>query len=121
MKVTVKITKSFKTAAKPLLKKYKSLSKDLLNLERDLLKTPRLGTPLGKDTYKIRLKITSKGKGKSGGARIISLVETTLIGFAEIVSDEEIYVNLITIFDKGNVDNISDKELKDLIQNYKND
>ena len=121
MKVTVKITKSFKTAAKPLLKKYKSLSKDLLNLEKEILATPRLGTPLGKDTYKIRLKITSKGKGKSGGARVISLVETTLVGYAEIVSDEEITVNLITIYDKGDVDNISDKELKDLIQNFKAD
>jgi len=121
VKVTVKITKSFKTAAKPLLKKYKSLSKDLLNLEKEILATPRLGTPLGKDTYKIRLKITSKGKGKSGGARVISLVETTLVGYAEIVSDEEITVNLITIYDKGDVDNISDKELKDLIQNFKAD
>ncbi|HMO61424.1 MAG TPA: addiction module toxin RelE [Ferruginibacter sp.] len=119
MKVTVKITRSFKTAAKPLLKKYQSLSKDLLNLEKDLVKTPRLGTPLGKDTYKIRLKITSKGKGKSGGARVISLVETVLIGYAQIVSDEEITVNLITIYDKADVDNISDKELKDLIQNFK--
>jgi mRNA-degrading endonuclease RelE of RelBE toxin-antitoxin system len=121
VKVTVKITKSFKTAAKPLLKKYQSLSKDLLNLEKTLVSTPRLGTPLGKEAYKIRLKVTSKGKGKSGGARVISLVETTLIGYAEAISDEEITVNLLTIFDKGDVDNISDKELKDLIQNFKTD
>jgi mRNA-degrading endonuclease RelE of RelBE toxin-antitoxin system len=121
VKVTVKITKSFKTAAKPLLKKYQSLSKDLLNLEKTLVSTPRLGTPLGKEAYKIRLKVTSKGKGKSGGARVISLVETTLIGYAEAISDEEIIVNLLTIFDKGDVDNISDKELKDLIQNFKTD
>jgi hypothetical protein len=60
------------------------------------VRTPRLGTPLGKDTFKRRLKITSKRNGKSGGARVISLVETILIGFAEIVSDEEIIVNLIT-------------------------
>lgn len=121
MKVTVKITKAFKTAVKPLLKKYQSLPKDLLNLEKELTKAPRLGTPLGKDTYKIRLKVTSKGKGKSGGARVISLVETTLIGFTEIVSDEEITVNLITIYDKSDVDNISNKELKELIQNFKMD
>jgi hypothetical protein len=76
---------------------------------------------LGKDTYKIRLKITSKGKGKSGGARVISLVETTLIGLAETISNEEVTVNLITIYDKGDVDNISDRELKDLIQNFKTD
>ena len=119
MKVTVRITKSFKAAAKPLLKKYQSLSKDLSLLEKELINTPRLGTPLGKDLYKIRLNITSKGKGKSGGARVISLLETTLIGYAEIVSEKEITVNLITIYDKGDVDTISDKELKDLIENFK--
>lgn len=119
MKVSVKITKSFKTAAKPLLKKYHSLSKDLLALERDLIITPNLGTPLGKDIYKIRLKISSKGKGKSGGARVITLLETTLLGFTEIISKEEISVNLLTIYDKSDVDNISDKELKDLIRSIK--
>ena len=119
MKVTIRITKSFKVAANPLLKKYHSLSKDLLILEKELLETPRLGAPLGHDTYKIRLKISSKGKGKRGGARVISLVKTSLIGYTEIVSDEEVTVNLITIYDKGDVANISDKELKDLIKNFK--
>jgi len=119
VKVTVNITKSFKTAAKPLLKKHHSLSKDLLNLEKELTKTPQLGTSLGHDAYKIRLKISSKGKGKSGGARVISFVETTVIGVAEKISDEEVIVNLLTIFDKGDIENISDKELKELIKNIK--
>ena len=119
MKVTVRISRSFKIAAKPLLKKYPSLSKDLLTLEKELIKNPRSGTALGHDTYKIRLKISSKGKGKSGGARIISLVEATLVGFAEIISDEEVVVNLITIYDKSEVSTISDKELKDLIKNFR--
>jgi len=120
VKVTVRITKNFNTAAKPLFKKYHSLSKDLLKLEKELILTPRLGTPLGQDTYKIRLKITSKGKGKSGGARVITLVETTLIGFIEKVSAEEVTVNLIMIYDKADVDTISDKELKDLIKAFNN-
>lgn len=119
MKVTVRITCTFKAAAKPLLKKYHSLSKDLLALEKDLLKTPTLGTPLGMNTYKIRLKISSKEKGKSGGARVISFVEATILGLAEITSEGETTVNLITIFDKADVDNISDKELKELIRNFK--
>ncbi len=119
MKVTVRVTKNFKTAAKPLLKKYHSLSGDIIKLERELIKTPRLGTPLGNETYKIHLKIASKGKGKSGGARVISLVETTIIGFAELTSNEEITVNLLSIYDKGDVDNISDKELRDLIKQFK--
>ena len=119
MKVTVRITKNFKAAAKPLLKKYPSLSNDLLKLEKELLETPRQGASLGHDAFKIRLKITSKGKGKSGGARVISLVENTLIGYAEIISDEEITVNLLSIYDKADIATISDKELKDLLKNFK--
>jgi len=92
VKVTVRITSTFKAAAKPLLKKYHSLSKDLLSLEKELLKTPRLGIPLGMNTYKIRLSISSKRKGKSGGARVISLVENTVLGIAEITSVGEITV-----------------------------
>ena len=64
MKVTIRITKNFKVEVKPLLKKYHSLSNDLLKLEKELTQKPRLGTPLGQDAYKIRLKIASKGKGK---------------------------------------------------------
>ena len=118
MKVTVRITANFKSEAKPLLKKYRSLTADLLKLENELLENPRLGTPLGQDTYKIRLKISSKNKGKSGGGRVISLVDSTLIGFTEQTSSEEITVNLLSIYDKSNVANITDKELKDLIKSF---
>ncbi len=97
MKITIRITKNFKIAAKPLFKKYHSLPTDLAKLEKQLESSPRFGTSLGHETYKIRLKITSKGKGKSGGARVISLVETTILGVAETISDEETIVNLITI------------------------
>ena len=117
MIVTVRIAKNFKTAAKPLLKKYPSLSKDLHTLELELLLNPKLGTPLGNNTYKIRLKISSKGKGKSGGARVITLIETILIG--EVNStDKDVTVNLITIYDKADTATISDKEFKELIKAF---
>jgi mRNA-degrading endonuclease RelE of RelBE toxin-antitoxin system len=115
--VVVRVTKSFIASVKPLLKKYPSLSKDLLQLERDLSGNPKQGTSLGHNAYKIRLKISSKGKGKSGGARVISLVETVLVGEVQ-QTEEEITVNLITIYDKADVGNISDKELKDLIKAF---
>ncbi len=115
MSVTIRITKSLKVAAKPLLKKYPSLSGDLLKLEKELLENPKQGTALGHNAYKIRLKISSKGKGKSGGARVISLVETILIGEVQ-QTEEEITVNLITIYDKADTATISDKELKDLVK-----
>jgi mRNA-degrading endonuclease RelE of RelBE toxin-antitoxin system len=115
--VVVRVSKSFKVAVKPLLKKYPSLSQDLLKLEKALLINPREGTPLGHGAYKIRLKIASKGKGKSGGARVISLLESTIIGEIQI-NDEVVIVNLITIYDKADTGSISDKELKDLIKDF---
>ena len=102
------------------MEKYKSLTNDLLKLEKELLVNPRLGTPLGKDAYKIRLKISSKNKGKSGGARVISLIDSTLVGFTEQTSAEELTVNLLSIYVKSEVTNITDKELKDLISSFKN-
>lgn len=63
------------------------------------------------------MKISSKGKGKIGGARVISLVETTLIGNVEI-KNEEVIVNLITIYDKADTATINDKELKELIRTF---
>lgn len=49
MKVIVRITKNFKKEAKPLLKKFTSLSTELLQLENDLMSAPRMGVPLGND------------------------------------------------------------------------
>lgn len=119
MKVTIRITNTFKKEAKPLLKKYNSLSKDLEKLHDQLLVDPYTGSSLGKSLYKIRLKISSKAKGKSGGARIITFVETDVIGFAEQISKEEIIVNLISIYDKSEVGSLSDKELRELINTLK--
>jgi mRNA-degrading endonuclease RelE of RelBE toxin-antitoxin system len=116
VKVTVRLTQSFKKAVKPLLKKYKSLLKDLEILEGELMHNPRLGKPLGKGAYKIRLKISSKGKGKSGGARVISLVENELVAIPERIAYEEFEVHLLTIYDKTNTENISENELNDLIK-----
>ena len=120
MNATVQVSRSFKAAVKPLLKKYPSLSQDLLQLEKVLRVNPREGTPLGNGAYKIRLKIASKGKGKSGGARVISLLESTIIGKIETLSDG-IVVTLITIYDKADTASISDKELRDLIRAFHQD
>ena len=120
MKVTVQVTRSFTSDLKALLKKYPSLSKDLLLLEKELRQNPKQGTALGHNAFKIRLKISSKGKGKSGGARVISIVEAFLVGQFQLV-EEEITVSLITIYDKSDVSNITDKELKDLIKSFYNE
>jgi len=114
MKAEVRITKSFKKAVKPLIKKYASLLQELADLEAELLENPRTGKSLGNDAYKIRLKIKSKGKGKSGGARVISYLESEIVGIVE-ATEEMMVVNLITIYDKAEKDTISDFELRELI------
>ena len=106
-------TPSFKKAVKVLSKKYPSLFKDLLLLEEKLLENPDYGTPLGGQTYKIRLAITSKGKGKSGGARVITFVELDL----EVeIGEERTDVYLLTLYDKSDTDSVTIKEINRLIE-----
>ena len=114
MKATVRVALSFKRQAKSLLKKYPSLIRELSQLESDLKENPRMGTPLGNNTYKIRLAPKSKNKGKSGGLRVISHLETEILGFTEY-NGENTTVILISIYDKRTTSSISDKELKDFI------
>lgn len=120
MKVIVRVSKSFKVLAKALLRKYASLNNELIQLEQNLLQNPKLGTPLGNNSYKIRLAVRSKGKGKSGGLRIISHLTTEIIGIIES-NEESIIVTLISIYDKSETSNISDKELKDIINRLQNE
>ena len=78
---------------------------DLLEVINELEENPKLGTPIGKDCYKIRIAVTSKGKGKSGGARIITYVR---------IQNNTIF--LMDIYDKSDQATISDKELLWLIE-----
>ena len=105
MNYKIILTDSFKSEAKKLIKRYASLSKELIVLEAQLQENPTKGTPLGNDVYKIRISIASKNKGKSGGARIISYVKVI-----------EANVYLITIYNKGEKDFISDKEIDRLLK-----
>lgn len=119
MKISIELTSNFKKELKPLVKKYRSILEDLGRLEKDLIKNPRLGTPLGRDAYKIRLKISSKGQGKSGGARVISFLDSTVIGVINQQNEESITVYLLSIYDKADTASITDKELRDLIKGLK--
>ena len=97
---------NFKKEVKRLIKKYASLKNELLELNVQLEENPTLGTSLGNDIYKIRLAFISKGKGKSGGARIISFVK---------VINTTVY--LFSIYNKGDKDSISDKEIQEILKN----
>ncbi len=100
----VVVSATFKRRYKQLAKKYRSLQQDLLDLITSLEEEPVQGTPLGKDCYKIRLAIGSKGAGKSGGARVITYVRL-LRG----------RVYLLTIYDKSEQASLTNKELMELV------
>ena len=95
----------FDKQAKRLAKKYPSLKNDLAELIKKPGNNPEQGTHLGNSFYKIRLAITSKGKGKSGGARVITYVKVVAT-----------IVYLSSIYDKGEKDTITDKELQDIFK-----
>ncbi len=100
----VKTISVFERQAKRLLKKFPSLRLELTDLVESLKLTPLIGTPLGNNCFKIRIAIASRGRGKSGGARVISyvhIIETTVF--------------LLSIYDKSIQADITDKELKDLL------
>ena len=97
-------TRAFQKNFKQLLKKYHKLSDDYITLLESLKNNPTQGVQIRGNIFKVRMKITAKGKGKSGGARVITLVK---------IEEDELY--LITIYDKSERENISDNELDDLI------
>ena len=106
MSYKVKITPKFERELKRLAKKYPSLKSEYPELVKGLTVAPQQGTALGGSCFKIRLAIASKGKGKSGGARVITYLQ---------ISETVVY--LLTIFDKSEKEDIAPNELQELL-NY---
>lgn len=88
----------FQRDLKRLLKKFPSLKKDLATLGAELEHSRFAGKPLGQNCYKVRMAITSKGRGKSGGGRVITHVHVSG-----------------NTYDKSEKDTLSDKELAELL------
>lgn len=99
MNISITTLDEFERQARRLSKKYKSLKDDLANLQKELLEDPFQGDDLGGGVRKIRMAISSKGKGKSGGARILTL---------NVLVSDDANVTLLTIYDKNEIDNVSD-------------
>ena len=101
----VRMSEDFRAAYKRLKKRHKSLEQDFEQLLASLLQNPMRGVELDGGARKVRLAITSKGRGKSGGARVIIRVR--------IVRDE---LQLLYIYDKSDFENISDAYLRDVLK-----
>ena len=108
MNYNIQITENFKKEAKKLIKKYASLKSEIALLGKLLSENPvSSGIHLGNDVYKIRLAVASKNKGKSGGVRVIFYVK---------IIDETVY--LLSIYNKGEKETISDQEIEELLNKY---
>ncbi|EHO08334.1 type II toxin-antitoxin system RelE/ParE family toxin [Myroides odoratimimus] len=105
MSYNIIATPKFLKEAKKLGKKYHSLKEDLSLLIEELQQNPMLGTAIANNCYKVRIAIKSKGKGKSGGARVITHL---------VIENDNIY--LLSIYDKSEYDSISDSEIKELLK-----
>ncbi len=101
-------TPYFESKYKRLSKKFPSLDEELTELEQELLENPELGEPLGASLYKIRLASKDKGKGKSGGFRVITYL------IQENKNSYEIF--LITIYDKSEESTVTKTALLKLVK-----
>ncbi len=90
-----------------------------MELEKELLANPQMGTSLGNDCYKIRLAVKNKGKGKSGGVRVITHI------IARLQMDDannltKLY--MVYIYDKSEFETVSQKDISRMIKEIiKND
>ena len=104
----IKASPDFDKDSKRLTKKYSSLADEIEGLKDELRQNPTMGTPIGHSCYKIRLAIKSKGKGKSGGARVITYY---------YVCGKTVY--LLSIYDKAEQENISEERIAELLLGIK--
>lgn len=102
--MNVRISEDFRIAFKRLKKRHRSLETDFERLLASLLANPFQGVELEDGVRKVRLAISSKGRGKSGGARVIIRVR--------LVADE---LQLLYIYDKADYDNVSEAYLRDVL------
>lgn len=92
-----------------MAKRYHSLADDINALQFELMENPETGVSLGGGKRKIRLGVKSKGGGKRGGLRVITL--------NVVIETNDTCVNLLTIYDKKEIPNVSDKYIDQIIKN----
>lgn len=93
MNFQINITPEFLKSLKALSKRHRSIKTDFKNFTDSLRENPFQGDEIAPGIRKIRMAITSKGRGKSGGARVIT--------FTIVASEQEGKIYLIEIYDKA--------------------
>jgi len=108
MSFEIQTTSYFDIEAKRLAKRHRSFIDDLQNFRESLLKNPYQGTELSPGIRKIRLTIGSKGRGKSGGARVIT--------FTYLVNEKDGVVILLLLYDKADASSIKMNVVREIIK-----
>ena len=111
MSFEVKTTTRFERSAKALAKRHRSLKVDLGELIALLENDPMQGDELTPGIRKIRMAITSKGRGKSGGARVIT--------YTIVVAENEGRVYLIDIYDKADYSTVDVAVIQRMVDELK--
>ncbi len=105
MSLKISATPEFVRLVKKLSKNYKNIHRDLESLKTEIHSNPRGGVDLGRNCYKIRMANSSIPTGKSGGFRVIIYYV-----------DSQNIVRLLYIFSKRDMENITDKDLQEIIK-----
>ncbi len=103
------VSDEFRRQFKKLAKKYKSLVSDFATFKTSLEENPLQGVDLGGGVRKIRMAVATKGRGKSGGTRVITLN-------VKIGQEEDIEITLLTIYDKSEISNVSNAYIADIVK-----
>lgn len=107
MSYSIKVSSSFAKEAKRLAKKYPSFKKDYEIFLESLQENPLQGDELTPGIRKIRMAIKSKGKGKSGGARVIT--------YNVIAEQHNGIIALLLIYDKSDFSTVDASVAKQIV------
>lgn len=104
MSFEIATTPEFESQAKALAKRHKSFKKDIKGLIETLTQNPFQGVEMSPGIRKIRMAITSKGRGKSGGARVIT--------YTVVAAEMSGVVYLMNVYDKSDYSTVDLSVLK---------
>jgi mRNA-degrading endonuclease RelE of RelBE toxin-antitoxin system len=108
MNFEIQTSSYFDAEAKRLAKRHRSFIDDLQDFRDSILKNPYQGTELSPGIRKVRLTIGSKGRGKSGGARVIT--------FTYLVDEKDGVVILLLLYDKADASSIKMNVVRQIIK-----
>ena len=111
--ITVSVSDYFAKEAKRLAKKYPSFKQDYKEFLESIKNNPLQGDEITKNIRKIRMAIKAKGKGKSGGARIIT--------FNVLTDVENGHVVFLLLYDKEDASTVKVNVVKQLVRDMEFD